>query len=81
MTAPLPTVWQRDAVFARTDLLAAALAFSPGSASIGAIERAVDGLKRGGRLHEAPALKGARMGRRPAFRGADVRTVRGPFAV
>ena len=49
---------ERDAVFAGTDLFAAALAFSPGSASIGAIERAVDGLKRDGRLHDAPALKG-----------------------
>ena len=49
---------ERDAVFARTDLLAAALAHGPGAASIGAIERAVEGLKREGRVHEAPALKG-----------------------
>ena len=49
---------ERDAVFARTDLLAAALAHGPGSASIGAVERVVEGLKREGRLHEAPALKG-----------------------
>ena len=49
---------ERDAVFSTTDLLAAALAFDPGSASIGDIERAVDGLKREGRLHDAPALEG-----------------------
>ncbi len=49
---------ERDAVFARTDLLAAALAYSPGSASIGAIEQALNALKREGRLHDAPALEG-----------------------
>ena len=49
---------ERDAVFSGTDLLAAALAFSPGAASVEAIERAVDGLKREGRLHDAPALEG-----------------------
>ncbi len=47
---------ERDAVFARNDLLTAALAFDPGAASIGAVERAVDALKREGRLHEAKAL-------------------------
>ena len=49
---------ERDAVFARTDLLAAALAYGPGAASIGAVERVVEGLIREGRLHDAPALKG-----------------------
>ena len=49
---------ERDAVFARTDLLTAALAYGPGAASIGAIERVVQGLKREGRVHDAPALKG-----------------------
>ena len=49
---------ERDAVFSDTDLLAASLAFEPGAASIGDIERAVDGLKREGRLHDAPALQG-----------------------
>ena len=49
---------ERDAVFSTTDLLAAALAFDPGAASVGAIERAVAGLKREGRLHDAPALEG-----------------------
>ena len=49
---------ERDAVFAKTDLLAAALAYSPGSTAIGEIERAVTGLMREGRLHDAPALEG-----------------------
>ena len=49
---------ERDAVFSKTDLLAAALAYSPGSAAVGEIERAVAGLKREGRLHDAPALEG-----------------------
>ena len=49
---------ERAAVFARTDLLSAALAFSPGAASIEAIEQAVDALGREGRLHDAPAVKG-----------------------
>ncbi|MDE0031504.1 MAG: AAA family ATPase [Deltaproteobacteria bacterium] len=48
---------ERDAVFSNTDLLGAALAYSPGAASVGAIERAVDELKREGRLHDAPALE------------------------
>ncbi len=47
---------ERDAVFARTDLLAAALAYNPGAASIGEIERAVAGLRREGRLHDTPAF-------------------------
>ncbi len=49
---------ERDAVFANTDLLAAALARSPGAVSVEAIERAVNDLKREGRLHDAPALEG-----------------------
>ena len=49
---------ERDAVFANTDLLAAALAYSPGAASVEAVERAVNDLKREGRLHDAPALEG-----------------------
>ena len=48
---------ERDAVFANTDLLAAALAYSPGAASVAAIERAVNDLKQEGRLHDAPALE------------------------
>ena len=47
---------ERDAVFANTDLLAAALAYSPGSSSIETVERAVEALKREGRLHDANAL-------------------------
>ena len=49
---------ERDAVFAKSDLLTAALAYSPGAASIEAIEQAADALGRGGRLHDAPGLKG-----------------------
>ncbi len=49
---------ERDAVFARTDLLAAALAHNSGAASIKDIEAAVAGLMREGRLHDAPALPG-----------------------
>ena len=54
----LPHMSERDAVFVRTDLLAAALAFSPGGASIGDVEPAVDALERDGRLHDASAFQG-----------------------
>ena len=47
---------ERYAVFARTDILAAALAH--GSVSIGALERVVGDHTREGRVHDAPALKG-----------------------
>ena len=49
---------ERDAVFSGTDLFAAALAFSPGAAPVEAIGRSIEGLKREGRLHDAPALEG-----------------------
>ena len=49
---------ERDAVFAKSDLLSAALAYSPGAASIEVIEQAADALRRGGRLHDAAGLKG-----------------------
>ena len=49
---------ERDAVFRGTELVAAALAFEPGSTSIEAVEAAVNDLKKSGRLHEAPALEG-----------------------
>ncbi len=49
---------ERDAVFRGTELVAAALAYEPGSALIEAIEGAVNDLKKSGRLHEAPALEG-----------------------
>ena len=48
---------ERDAVFFSTDLLAAALAYSPGAASVEAVERAVGNLKSEGRLHDAPGLE------------------------
>ena len=49
---------EREAVFARADVLAAALAWRPGAVSAQAAERALGDLERGGRLHAAPALKG-----------------------
>ena len=48
---------ERDAVFSRNGLLAAALAYSPGAASIREIEGEVTALVREGRLHEAAALE------------------------
>ncbi len=42
---------EREAVFARTDLLAAALAHAPGAASIGEVEREVAALEKAGTLH------------------------------
>ena len=42
---------EREAVFARTDLLAAALAHAPGAAAIGEVEREVAGLEKAGTLH------------------------------
>ena len=54
----LAHVSERDAVFSKNGLCAAALAFRPGAASIGAIEQAINDLKREGRLHDAPALAG-----------------------
>ncbi len=52
---------EREAVFARTDLLAAALGFSPGAAAIGDIEREVAALEKAGSLHAArlPGLEDA----------------------
>ena len=48
---------ERDAVFRRTDLLAAALAWRPGAVSIQAVEKAVSELTTTGTLHAAPALE------------------------
>ncbi len=42
---------EREAVFARTDLLAAALAHSPGAVVIEEVERQVAGLEKAGALH------------------------------
>ncbi len=49
---------EREAVFARADALAAALAWRPGAVSVEAAERALGDLERGGRLHPAPGLHG-----------------------
>ena len=49
---------EREAVFSGTDMMAAALAWSPGAASIEAVERVMDGMKREGKLYAAPALHG-----------------------
>ena len=49
---------EREAVFSRTDLLAAALAHAPGAVTIGEVEHAVAALERGGALH-AVDLPGA----------------------
>ncbi len=51
---------EREAVFARTDLLAAALAFSPGAAPAGEIEREVAALEKAGTMHAArlPGMDG-----------------------
>ena len=46
-------VSEREAVFARTDLLAAALAWSPGMAAVADIEREVASLEKAGTLHAA----------------------------
>ena len=48
---------EREAVFSRSDLLAAALAWRPGAVSIGAAGKAVDDLIAAGALHKAAALK------------------------
>ncbi len=44
---------ERDAVFSRTDLLAAAIAREPGAVAIGDAERAIAKLERDGALHPA----------------------------
>ena len=49
---------EREAVFSRSDLLAAALAHAPGAVAIGEAEHAVAALERGGALH-AVDLPGA----------------------
>ena len=47
---------EREAVFSRADLLAAALAWQPGAVSVEAAEKALGDLEGRGRLHAAPAL-------------------------
>ena len=50
---------EREAVFARADLLAAALSYAPGTLTVGAVEREVAGLEKAGTLHPV-SLPGAR---------------------
>ena len=47
---------ERDAVFARSDLLAAALAWKPGAVSVEGATKAIDALQREGRIHAAPGF-------------------------
>ena len=47
---------EREAVFSRTGLLAAALAWMPGTVSVEAADKAIVALEGEGRLHCAPAL-------------------------
>ena len=49
---------EREAVFARTDLLAAALAWKPGAVSVEDAGKAIDTLQKDGRLHAAPRFLG-----------------------
>ena len=47
---------EREAVFSRSELLAAALSWKPGMVSVEAAERAVDGLRKENGLYVAPAF-------------------------
>ena len=49
---------EREAVFAKTDLLAAALAWKPGSVTIGEAEAAVARLEKAGTLHPCACRNG-----------------------
>ena len=49
---------EREAVFARSDMLAAALAWKPGAVSVEGAGKAIDALQREGRLHAAPRFLG-----------------------
>ena len=49
---------ERDAVFARSDLMAATLAWKPGAMSVEAAGEAIDAACRDGRLHAASAFLG-----------------------
>ena len=48
---------EREAVFAQSDLLAAALAWKPGAVSVEAAGTAIDAARQEGRLHAAPAFR------------------------
>ena len=47
---------EREAVFARSDLLTAALAWKPGAVSVEGATKAIDALQREGRIHAAPGF-------------------------
>ena len=49
---------EREAVFARADLLTAALAWKPGAVSVENADVAIDAARREGRLHAAPGFEG-----------------------
>ncbi|MDE0458905.1 MAG: relaxase domain-containing protein [Chromatiales bacterium] len=49
---------EREAVFARSDLMAATLAWKPGAVSVEAAGNAIDAACRDGRLHAVPAHRG-----------------------
>ena len=50
---------EREAVFARSDLLAAALAWKPGAVPVEAAGTAIEAALQEGRLHAAPGYRGA----------------------
>ena len=58
---------EREAVFARSDLMAATLAWKPGAVSVEAAGKAIDAASRDGRLHAAPAYRGV-----PLYQGAPL---------
>ena len=49
---------EREAVFSRSDLLAAVLAWRPGAVPVEAAEKAIADIEAAGKLHAAPALHG-----------------------
>ena len=49
---------EREAVFARSDLLASTLAWKPGAVSVEAAGSAIDAARQEGRLHDAPGCFG-----------------------
>ena len=49
---------EREAVFSRSDLLAAVLAWRPGAVPVEAAEKAIGDIEAAGKLHAAPALHG-----------------------
>ena len=49
---------EREAVFSRSDLLAATLAWKPGAVTVESADGAIDAARREGRLHDARAYQG-----------------------